>query len=315
MSWFNSCSLGSLSLVLVFAFGGNVWAQETNAAWVASKGQLQTVQASDADKSGSLESEVQALVTKLVKGMHLSKDGSLTRVAVLPFETVSRTEEERHLGQVSAALLSSRLGRQPSIIQVERTRLDAVLLEIEKSNSGIVNPKGAISVGKLLGASNVVLGRIAPSGADYLLTARVVDSETGQIVAIADHSFPRIGLVALSEDVVEVKTQSGAAIRSAVLPGWGQFYNDEVTKGIVYTTTFVGFLTFAATNTFIASQHAERYQQNQPNSVKYREMANEQYANVNRALFLSAGVWLLAVVDAYWHGRDGTSIDMDKFER
>ena len=106
MSWFNSCSLGYLSLVLMFAFGGNVWAQTTSADGVVSKRKPEPAQGSAADKSGSLESEVQALVTKLVKGMRLSKDGSLTRVAVLPFETVSRTEEARHLGQVSAALLS-----------------------------------------------------------------------------------------------------------------------------------------------------------------------------------------------------------------
>ena len=315
MSWFNSRSLGALCLILMCVLGGNVWAQPTNADGAVSERKPQPIQAPIADRSGSLESEVQVLVTKLVSGMRLSKDGSLTRVAVLPFENVSRTDEARYLGQVSAALLSSRLGRQPSIIQVERARLDAVLMEIDKSKSGKVNSKGAISVGKLLGASNVVLGRVAPSGADYLLTARVVDSETGQIVAIADHSFPRIGLIALSDDIVEVKTRSGAAIRSAVLPGWGQLYNDQATRGIVYTTTFIGFLTFAATNTLIASQHAERYQQNQPNTVKYREIANEQYANVNRALFISAGVWLLAVIDAYWHGRDATSIDVDKLQR
>ena len=182
------------------------------------------------DKPGSVQAGIQTLVNQLVEGMQLTDDGGFTRVAVLSLKPVSQDNDEQHLGRVSAALLSSRLGAQPAIMQVERERLDTVLAELKRTERGEINPKGAVSVGKLLGANNVVLGSVAPSGAEFLLTARVVDSETGRIVSIADHSFPRHNLVAFSKDVVEVKSKTGAGIRSMVFPGWAQYYNGDIQK-------------------------------------------------------------------------------------
>ena len=263
------------------------------------------------DKPGSVQAGVQTLVNKLVEGMQLSTDGGYTRVAVLPFEPSSQSEDERHLGKVSAALLSSRLGAKPSIMQVERARLDTVLAELKRTERGAINPKGAVSVGKLLGASNVVLGSVTPSGAEFLLTARVVDSETGRIVSIADHSFPRTNLVAFSKDVVEVKSKTGAAIRSMVFPGWGQYYNGDVQKGVSIAVIFVGLATTAATSAALASESVRKYNRNEPSTVKYRQDANERYETTNTMLYSMAGLWALASIEAYWNGRDAADINLN----
>ncbi len=265
----------------------------------------------NADRPGSVQAGVQILVNKLVEGMKLSDDGSFTRIAVLPFEAASQNEDERHLGKVSAALLSSRLGAQPSIMQVERDRLDTVLAELKKTERGAINPKGAVSVGKLLGASNVVLGSVAPSGAEFLLTARVVDSETGRIVSIADHSFPRSNLVAFSKDVVEVKSKTGAAIRSMVFPGWGQYYNGDVQKGAAIGVVFVGVATAAAASAALAADSVRQYNRNEASTVQYRQDANEHYDTTNTLLYSMAGLWALASIEAYWNGRDAADINLD----
>ena len=264
------------------------------------------------DKPGSVQAGIQTLVNQLVEGMQLTDDGGFTRVAVLPFETVSQDNDEQHLGRVSAALLSSRLGAQPAIMQVERERLDTVLAELKRTERGEINPKGAVSVGKLLGANNVVLGSVAPSGAEFLLTARVVDSETGRIVSIADHSFPRHNLVAFSKDVVEVKSKTGAGIRSMVFPGWGQYYNGDIQKGITIGVVFLGLATAAATSAALAADGVRRYNQNEPETVKYRDEANEHYATTNTLLYSMAGVWALAALEAYWNGRDAADINLDE---
>ena len=67
-----------------------------------------------------------------------------------------------------------------------------------------------------------------------LLAARGVSAE--------DLSRP---VVAVSEDTV-LKSPAGALLRSLVLPGWGQFYNERRTKGMtiagVQTALFGAFL-------------------------------------------------------------------------
>lgn len=263
------------------------------------------------DRPGSVQAGIQTLVNKLVAGMQITDDGGFTRVAVLPFESSSKSEDERHLGKVSAALLSSRLGAKPSIMQVERERLDTVLAELKRTERGAINPKGAVSVGKLLGASNVVLGSVAPSGAEFLLTARVVDSETGRIVSIADHSFPRSNLVAFSKDVVVVKSKTGAAIRSMVFPGWGQFYNGDIQKGASIGVVFIGLATAAAASAALAADSVRKYNQNEASTVQYRQDANDQHSTANTLLYSMAGVWALAAIEAYWNGRDAADINLN----
>ena len=167
------------------------------------------------DRKGSVQEGVQSLATRLMGGMDKTGGAGFRRMAVLPFKVLDPEAQEHQLGRVSSELLSSRLSQNPKILQVERDRLDSVVSELKRSERGDLSKDGAISVGKLLGANNIVLGSIASSGADYLITARVVDSETGRVVTAADQIFPKAGMVAISEDVVEVKTKLGSAIRSA----------------------------------------------------------------------------------------------------
>ena len=266
------------------------------------------------DRQGSIQSGVQSLVDKLVAGMNLSDSEGLSRIAVLPFETTSEGEQEVNLGKMSAALLSSRLAAKPGIMQVERGRLNDILSEVKRSEKGQVSKKSAVSVGKLVGANNVILGTLSPSGAEYLLTARIVDSETGRIVSMADHSFSKQGMVALSEDLVELKSPEGAAARSAVLPGWGQWYNGQSTKGVTIATVFLGLAVSAATTAALASGNASKYQENRAETVQYRQEANDQYQTVNQLLYGMAGVWAIGVVDAYLFGDYSTIIDVSDFE-
>ena len=130
---------------------GTLLAQESKEAMATSN-----------DRQGSVQSGVQSLVDKLVAGMNLSDSEGLSRIAVLPFETTSEGEQEVNLGKMSAALLSSRLAAKPGIMQVERGRLNDILSEVKRSEKGQVSKKSAVSVGKLVGANNVILGHCRP---------------------------------------------------------------------------------------------------------------------------------------------------------
>ena len=261
------------------------------------------------DRKGSVQEGVQSLATRLVGGMGKTAGDGYRRMAVLPFKVQDPDAEEHQLGRVSSELLSSRLAQNPSIIQVERDRLDSVISEIKRSERGELSKDGAVSVGKLLGASNIVLGSISASGADYLITARIVDSETGRIVTAADQIFPKAGMVAISEDVVEVKSKLGVAVRSAVFQGGVNVYGRPQQRPGVFGNVYrpccwSGYLDDPV-------QAEDKYNENTPDTVDEREAANGHYDRVNYFLIGLGALWAVAVSDAYITGVDAMTINVD----
>ena len=100
--------------------------------------------------------------------------------------------------------------------------------------------------------------------------------------------------------VTIVDNRPAAALRSMVLPGWGQFYKGERTKGFVASTAWVG--TSGAT---VASAIAERRARNlyldetDPNQVAARfDTWNSRQKMRKTFLASMAVVWLAAYVDA-----------------
>ena len=244
------------------------------------------------------------LALKLGTGMRAADPTGLRRVAVMPFEATSEKKEVEELGSLSAELLSGRIAVQPRMIQVERQRMQSVVGEIKRAEGGEVSPDGAVNVGKLLGANAVILGSIGDAGPDYLITARAVDVETGRILVAGDESVSRASMVALSEDMVEVKTPLNAALRSAGVPGWGQIYNGDTIRGVGYIAAAAGFAGTAIVSAELGRQARNDYQKNTPSTVDRREDGNTHYDRVNLALAGFGVVWVASVLDAYFTGKD-----------
>lgn len=259
--------------------------------------------------SGNVQAGVQALSDALAA--RLSADAAhYRRLAVLPFETLDAEAKTKELGRLSSELLASRLASRPGILQVERTRLDAVVSEVQRSERGEVSPQGAASVGKLLGANQVVLGTIATAGPSYVLTARLVDAETGQVLVATDQSISREGLIALSEELVELKTPGGAALRSTAVPGWGQVYNGDTARGITYMALFGGAAATAIASVVLAKSAEDAYHRNTPDTVSRRDDADAHYDRVNYALIGGGATWLVSIVDAWLTGREVRTVQL-----
>lgn len=250
------------------------------------------------------------LALKLGSGMRADDPDGLRRVAVMPFEASTEKKEVEELGNLSAELLAGRMAAQPRMVQVERQRLQSVVGEIKRAEGGQVSSDGAVNVGKLLGANAVILGSVGDAGADYLVTARAVDVETGRVLVASDESVPRAGMVALSEDMVEVKTPLGAALRSAAVPGWGQIYNGDTVRGVAYIVGFAGFAGTAIVSAELGREAKNEYQENKPDTVDRRDDGNAHYERVNIALAGLGVVWLASVLDAYFTGEDARIVHL-----
>ena len=80
-----------------------------------------------------------------------------------------------------------------------------------------------------------------------------------------------------------LKSPIGAVLRSAVLPGWGQFYNEQYVKGVFAFTLNGSLLALII------------YNQN-----RYEETGDRSYKNKSQDLSWLLGIsYLLTLVDAY----------------
>lgn len=262
-------------------------------------------------KSANVQTGMQVITDELATALAKQKFKGFLRIAVLPFETLDVEAKNHKLGRICSELLSSRLSHKPAILQVERSRLDSVIDELKMSERGELSPEGAASVGKLLGANSVVLGSVATAGPNYLVTARVVDSETGRVLTASDHDFARAGMVAFSEDVVEVRSRLGAAARSAAMPGWGQFYNGDYGRGVTYSALFLGTAAGAIASAVLGSRAENDYNDNKANTVDRRADANDHYDRANIFLLTLGIIWATAVTDAYVAGENAQTINLE----
>ncbi len=265
-----------------------------------------------ADPTDSVQAGIQSITDRIAAALEAQDPSGFRRVAVLPFKGLDQDVTEHNLDRISTELMSVRLAARPRILQVERARLDGVVSELKRSKRGELSPKGAASVGKLLGANSVVLGSVGIAGANYVVTARAVDAESGQVLAAADHDFTRSGMVAFSEDVVEIKSRFGAAARSAGLPGWGQIYNGDTGRGVVYMSLFGATAAGAIASAVLGVQAENDYKDttDSDEAVELRESANDHYTRTNIMLISLGAVWATAVVDAYLTGVDAQNINV-----
>ncbi len=102
--------------------------------------------------------------------------------AVLPF-TVSREDEDGGLGRAASQFLENRLGGSPHLRLIERSRIEDVLRELTLQKTSHVDHDTAVDMGKVLGARLMITGSLDRTGADLVISARIIDVRTGEILS------------------------------------------------------------------------------------------------------------------------------------
>jgi TolB-like protein len=108
-----------------------------------------------------------------------------TRVAILDFAGVGTLPNLAYLGRSIPETITTTFASQSDMLLIERLQLDKVLAELRLSETRYVDPDSAIQIGKLLGATYVVIGSYQSLGNKVRLMARRVKVETGEIFEAA----------------------------------------------------------------------------------------------------------------------------------
>ncbi len=108
------------------------------------------------------------------------------RIAVIDFQGSGAISGYESLGAGLQSMLTTDLASSHSIAVVERTKLAALRQEMKLSRSAAADPKTALRVGKLAGATHMVTGTFTLVGKELRLDARTVEIATGRVVLATD---------------------------------------------------------------------------------------------------------------------------------
>ena len=151
------------------------------------------------------------------------------------------------------------------------------------------------------------------------MSARVIDVETGAVLASTDARLPGVELTAFSADAVVLRSRSGAMFRSAVLPGWGQSYNGDDAKAFVLggltlgaaasTVVVGGFGLYNALYLYPIADRDVPLENKSATVLAVREAADAQLLAAGVLAGVAAVGWAITVTDAWVSGVDVDSLD------
>ena len=170
--------------------------------FVSAQGSLSAQSAGD-----TINRRLEELSRVLVESFNqLERHEFRNRLAVMEFENVSELARQQNLGRAFSEILTDYLSQNAGIFDVyERGQLDSVLREQEFALSDLADPEEAIQIGKLTGAHLLVLGSVFQVGNDVQVVARMVETETGQILVSHSVVIPKEVFVDISQYLVELR--------------------------------------------------------------------------------------------------------------
>jgi len=136
--------------------------------------------------SADIESGIQNLADQIVENLNANNK---KKVAVVEFSNLDGKVTE--LGKFIAEELITKLFRTKKFNVVERQLLNKVLKEQGLTLSGLIDPKSAVAIGRILGVDAIATGTITDLVTNIKINARMISTTDGSLFAVADSKVPK----------------------------------------------------------------------------------------------------------------------------
>ena len=136
-----------------------------------------------------LEQKCGELCEDITRSYDGENAGEKATIAVVEFSNLSGGVTD--LGRLLSEELITKLFSTGKYKVIERFLLNKAIAEHKLQWQGVVDPKSAKELGKILGADAVVSGTIADAGAALRVNARLISTETGEVLSVAAATIPK----------------------------------------------------------------------------------------------------------------------------
>ncbi|HET6343512.1 MAG TPA: FlgO family outer membrane protein [Myxococcota bacterium] len=250
----------------------------------------------DTDGSG-----LRRLVDRLATGLHrIEGDGRGGRFAVAPLAEQGQGGDGQ-LGALLASEIGRRLTREHQISLVDLDKVKEALAALHARPTDL-DRRLTLTLNAQLGTQGVVVGSVARSEGQYLVSAQVIAGRDGEVILGEEAVLPPAEVAKLAARAGQVPDRYGAFKRSLV-PGWGQFYADHVAEGMIFS---VGEAALLAAAVFFELQYNaswDKYSSLPSGTTQAAldsqfDVALSDYHKRNWMLGLAAGLYVANIIDA-----------------
>ena len=251
-------------------------------------------------ESSSVELQIRKLSYSLVKAFNkLEGKGKFIYLAIIPFKDVDEQSKQKRLGEIITEEMATYFKRDYDLNIVEKDMVKAALNEIHFGKSGAFNEETVADFGNFVGAQAMVTGSVAQVANRYVISARVVSINTAETLIADKISIKNKDLIAFSENSVVLRSTSGAMFRSALIPGWGQFYNKEPIKGTAILALEGAVLAAAGAFHFMGNNSKSLYKKHTLGTEDEYDKGISYYYTRNVMIYTSLAIWAYNLFDTY----------------
>jgi TolB-like protein len=132
------------------------------------------------DDAGNVATREMSIIRQIPKALQLEERLSMT---VLPFEQKALISG---VGLSFQDSLIHSLVNQNRFRVVEREKLDSILQEQKLARTQLIDNRTALELGRLIASQSIITGSIVETNAGIEIIARMMDTETSEILAVKD---------------------------------------------------------------------------------------------------------------------------------
>ncbi len=154
--------------------------------------------------------------------------------AILSFKDNARQAQENGIGATFASLLTLELRKTGAFNIIDKENVKKILNQQSFALSGMTRNQNPVKVGRMLAAHYIVSGNVGFNNGKYIINVKISSVESGAVVLARAVSFNsgKLNSLAMLMRLTQ-KSPAVAGFRSALIPGWGQFYNNKNIKGSI----------------------------------------------------------------------------------
>jgi len=237
-------------------------------------------------------------------------------IAIIPFVNISGNSGLDKYCEQIAEIIHTKMLNSGKYSLVERARIKKILDVLKIQRSDLVDKKERAKIGRMAAARIISIGLISGSSREKLkLLIRFVNVETGEdlpgkgwdVEATEGNLLDKAKK--LANLILGPKSPSASALRSAILPGWGQRSNNQVSGYFFAGAQLLSLAGIAATRKPVSDAQSRLDDIQEKHRVEGEISGNElkkaqddvdsKRFRRNLAIAAAVGIWGINIIDAY----------------
>lgn len=237
-------------------------------------------------------------------------DNALVRVGVAPVWVEGGDEL---LSQALTRALRAVVAAQPHAIALPDTEVSNLWRTWQGQSQRHRLPltlTRAVSLGRTLGARYLIVSRLSAQDGNFQLETKTLSMKQFRVIHEGGKPISKKALERFKNEVFKYETKVDALWRSALIPGWGQFYQDRYAAALAYSAASSILALGGIVSTLEGISARSTYLKGEANGVPYRDKANQAFTRANYFWAGLGAIWITSAIDSFIMGKDKRSIQL-----